>query len=113
MFSSKFNNPFFSIKKAGKRKEEKKLIFIEHPYRNTYIGRHFYMLSHLTLKIAFFSRYSLFSSFKRLLPGICTIVVLERILIVCEGLESGHKLPKDMFCLACNTVLKSLSQFPV
>ena len=33
-------------------------------------------------------------------------------MIACEGLESGHTLPKDMFYLACNIVLKILSQFP-
>lgn len=76
---SKFDNLLFSVKKEGKRKEEKKLIFIDLLYRNTSFARHFHMLSHLILKIDFCVRYSIFSSFKRLFPGICTIAVLKSI----------------------------------
>jgi hypothetical protein len=32
--------------------------------------------------------------------------------IICDRLESGQELPKDMFSLACNIVLNFLSQFP-
>ena len=42
MFSSKSSNPFSQLKRQERGKEEEKIIFIEHLYRNVDFTRHFY-----------------------------------------------------------------------